>query len=75
MMDKSIENMKNALYKDEQLYNWFMNWEPDDDKGYMWSNNSYLDRLSELVNSDGHSGASFAVCCRLTKKDLKDNMI
>ena len=69
-MDKCVSHMISVLKSDTKLYNWFMSWEPDNSKGYMWSNNSNLDKLSELVNSDGHSGASFAVCCRMTKMKL-----
>lgn len=70
MMDESVEHMKTVLKSDSELYQWFMNWDPDESKGYMWSRNQHLDKLSDLVNEDGHSGASFAVCCRLTKRSL-----
>jgi len=47
----------------------FMDYCPHPDGGYMYSSNPMITRLSSLV-SDGHSGASFALCCRFVRERL-----
>ena len=67
-MEEAINNMMQKINNDQELYEWFINYEPDDNKGYMWSNHPNINKISNLVDSDGHSGASFAICLQETKK-------
>ena len=66
----SVNNMVLKIKNDADLYNWFINFEPDSNEGYMWTSHPNIKKISELVSSDGHSGASFAICLRETKKIL-----
>lgn len=70
MMKQSVQNMKNVIEQDPELKEWFLSWEPDKRTGYLYAREPNLEKLSALVDADGHSGASFAVCCRMTKKEL-----
>ena len=52
-----------------ELWNWLKNYEPDDDKGFMFTTGvPQLERLrNELAKdpvNDGHSGSSYAVTMR-----------
>ena len=40
----------------------------------MWTNHPNINKISELVYSDGHSGASFAICLRKSKKILMNEI-
>ena len=73
-MERAVNNMLKVLEAYPNLKDWMINWEPEKDKGYMWSNTIEVETLSNLVEpyGDGHSGASFAVCCRLTKERLME---
>ena len=45
-----------------------------DNHGYMCSDNPMITRLANLV-SDGHSGASFALCCRFVRIRLIEKRV
>ena len=70
----SVNNMVLNIKNNPDLYNWFINFEPDNNKGYMWTSHPNLKRINELVSSDGHSGTSFAICLRETKKILMNEI-
>ena len=72
MMEKAINNMMKVIEKDKELYDWFINYEPDNKNGYIYSSNDNLDKISKLVDSDGHSGASFSICLRMCKERFKE---
>ena len=71
MMRNCVAHMKQVIKSDSELKSWFLSWEPDKQTGYMYARDPNLERLSALVDSDGHSGASFAVCCRIAKQELE----
>jgi len=73
-MKSAVSNMVSKIKNDTELYYWFINFEPDANDGYMWTSHPNIDKISELVDSDGHSGASFAVCLRETKKFLMNEI-
>ena len=73
-MKNNVNNMVSKIKNDSELYNWFMNFEPENNKGYMWTNHPNINKISELVYSDGHSGASFAICLRKSKKILMNEI-
>jgi len=67
---QSINNMMNHINADNNLREYVING-PDDNEGFMWDDNEYIKRLSTLVDSDGHSGCSFAICLRSCQALLK----
>ena len=40
----------------------------DDERGFMWSNDSRIKKISDKLKNDGHSGASFAYTLRKCQK-------
>ena len=71
-MKKAVSNMIEVLDKNPSLKEWFMMFDPSKDEGYMWSRANGLGLLADMVEpyGDGHSGASFSVCCRLAREQL-----
>jgi len=65
--------MISTLRENHLIYE-FMEYDPSKTQGYMYSNDDLIMRLADLV-SDGHSGSSFAFCCRATKEVLIEKRI
>ena len=66
--DRCIYNMITTL-RENNLTNEFMDYCPSPETGYMFADNAMITRLADLV-SDGHSGSSFAMCCRAVRDKL-----
>lgn len=73
-MKNNVNNMVSKIKNDTELYNWFIDFEPENNKGYMWTSHPNINKISELVYADGHSGASFAICLRESKKVLMNEI-
>ena len=75
---QAVINMKNALQKNNDYLQFMINFSPDEDTGYAWSQNQDFKRISDFLenetNSDGHSGASFAICLRTSIQEIKNEM-
>jgi hypothetical protein len=65
---KSEMNMIKVLKENPELMDWFMAFDPPH---YMFNPHPNLQKLSKLVDSDGHSGASFGLCCQSVKRRLQ----
>ena len=63
MFQKAVENAYIHV-NETNLWEFFKTYTPDEDKGYMYSRNATLDKISLALSSDGHSGASFAITMR-----------
>jgi hypothetical protein len=70
-LEKASINMMKIIKSDPDLYTWFVNYNPAESSGFMYDTHPNVIRISTLVESDGHSGASFAVCMRMCKQKLK----
>jgi hypothetical protein len=55
-----------------ELGDWFRTWNPEADKGYMFSSHPNIGKLLTAVEGDGHSGASFAWLCRNLQAYYRD---
>ena len=55
-----------------ELSDWFKTWEPEADKGYMFSDHPNIWKLGQATEADGHSGSSFAWMCRNLQAFYKD---
>ena len=75
MMEQSVNNMIRVIRSDIDLYTWFINYNPQDSTGFMFDSHPNVIRISQLVDSDGHSGASFAICMRMAKKRLNKSAL
>lgn len=60
---ESLLNMANAITKLE-LWDWLKVFTPEDDEGFMFCKNLNISKIENMVSSDGHSGASFAIAMR-----------
>jgi len=63
MFKKAVENAFKYI-NDNNLWEFFKTYEPDADKGFLFSRNETLDKLSKVLYNDGHSGTSFAITMR-----------
>jgi len=69
---KAENNMIRVLKEHPELMEWFREYNPPH---YMYNNHRNMILLSNLVDDDGHSGASFALCCRAVRNRLIKNEI
>lgn len=79
MWNNAVNEMIQAINSDNKIRNFFINYEPEQNTGYIWSqNNNYLNYarfLDNKTSSTGHSGASFAYCLREAVDIIKNNII
>jgi hypothetical protein len=64
---KAESNMIKVLNDNPKLKSWFIAFDPPN---YMFNPHPNLQKLSTLVDEDGHSGASFAMCCQSVRRKL-----
>ena len=69
-----IHNMFIFILKNN-LSNWFIEFHPDNEKGYMFTKNENINIISEGVADDGHSGATFSYCLRIMQDIFYNNNI
>ena len=65
-----MHNMYIAIVE-HNMQQWFTDFEPPEEKGYMFSEHLNIDILNREVNSDGHSGATFGHCLRIMQDIFK----
>ena len=61
-----IEDARQAITSC-QLWEWFMEYEPEEGKGFLLSQHPNLDRINAAMKYTGHSGASYAITMRILK--------
>ena len=75
---QAVIHMKAALKKNNNYLDYMLEFSPDDDVGYVWTQDEEYKKISRFLdnetNSDGHSGASFACCLRASIDQLRDEM-
>lgn len=64
------DNMIKVIEERPDLAQWFREYNPPH---YMFNSHPNLDTISNLTESDGHSGASFALCCRAARNRMVRN--
>lgn len=69
-IQKQVQNMMSILLKNDELSQFVKNFD-DQEKGFMFSRNKHLLSISQLVDDDAHSGASFTCCLRECQNLLK----
>ena len=72
-MERCVENMVQKIKENEELLKWFMDFKPNENEGYLFTDNINLSKIEKLVDNDGHSASSFALCLRLAKKEINNN--
>jgi hypothetical protein len=81
-MDEHIQeclvNMK-ARVNELELTEWLIGFTPHPEEGFAWTRDpvarEHLDRISDGVDSDGHSGGSFAMCIRIVQTELTEESL
>ena len=71
MAMQAEENMLHVLLSNPKLRSWFVSYKPN---RYMFDPHPNLLKLSKLVDSDGHSGASFALCCHSVRRKYSNRL-
>lgn len=66
--DTMVNNMLDILSTDDELMDWFMAYSPPH---YAFNTHPNIEKLAKMVQSDNHTEASFALCCRAIKNKLK----
>ena len=68
MWNNAVNQMIDAINRDNNIRDFLLHFEPDDNTGYAWTQDPQYKRyaliLDRKTNSTGHSGASFACCLR-----------
>ena len=67
---KAEDNMLRVLDENPHLKKWFMEYDAEQ---YVFNPHPKLMELSRLVESDGHSGASFGLTCHSVRRILLRN--
>ena len=62
----SLLNMANAITQLE-LWDWLRTFSPKRDEGFMFTKNQNVSKIGQMLDSDGHSGATFAMAMRCTE--------
>ena len=62
--DSTLQNAYNVCFSNDRYIDFLKNESPPADKGYIWWNHPILNEISDELDSDGHSGASFACVMR-----------
>jgi|APSaa5957512535_1039671.scaffolds.fasta_scaffold161578_2 hypothetical protein len=68
--ETKFQNMMNILQENYELSQFVKTFD-DQENGFMFSSNKHLSSISQLVDDDAHSGASFACCLRECQYRLK----
>ena len=55
-----------------ELWDWFKNESPPNDKGYMYWRHSNIDKISNCLPENPHSGATFGFCMRCMQSIARD---
>ena len=75
---QAVINMKNALKKNHNYLQFMLDFSPDENTGYAWSQNQEFKKISDFIENetytDGHSGASFAICLRTSIQEIKNEI-
>lgn len=70
---KCEQNMISKINQFPELKNWLISFKPDKNKGFMYTEHENIQKISKLVEDDGHSGASFACCLRSVQAQLQSD--
>lgn len=69
-MESAINNAMNVLNNNKHLREYVKN---QKNESFMFSTDPEIIELNNLLNSDGHSGASFSICMRYCQYLLNSN--
>uniref|UniRef100_A0AB39JDY4 Uncharacterized protein n=1 Tax=Florenciella sp. virus SA2 TaxID=3240092 RepID=A0AB39JDY4_9VIRU len=67
-MDNCVQNAINFIKTDQEMIDYVKNFDGPD--GFSFTQHPIIDRISDAVANDGHSGSSFAICLRICQEKL-----
>jgi hypothetical protein len=77
--ERAVNLMITSINSDNNMLDFFKNFNPDENSGYAWSQNSqykyYTNILDRLTDETGHSGASFACCLRESVNRIREEIV
>ena len=77
--ERAVNLMITSIKSDNNMCNFFIDFKPDENTGYAWSQNPeyryYTKILDRLTYSSGHSGASFAICLREAINRIREEIV
>lgn len=79
MWNNALNQMISAINSDNNMRDFFIQFEPDADKGYAWYQSPeyryYTSILEQKTDSSGHSGASFSCCLREAVNHIRKEIV
>ena len=69
-MERSVDNILREMSKPENI-GFYLTTDPPPNTGFMWWDHPRIRDLRVAVSDDGHSGASFGICCREAVRRLR----
>ncbi len=77
--ERDVNLMITSIKSDNNMLDFFKNFNPDENSGYDWSQNPqykyYTNILDRLTDESGHSGASFACCLRESVNLIREEIV
>lgn len=75
----AVNQMINAINSDNNIRDFLIEFEPDENTGYTWSQDPqykhYAKILDRKTNSTGHSGASFSLCLKESIDNIRRGVV
>ena len=69
-----VQKMKDSIMENEEIYNYLLKFEPNENEGYCWTRDSKYKNYSDILDDATgrvHSGASFSICIRCALEEIK----
>jgi hypothetical protein len=67
-IEKCVNNALSFIKTDQEMIDYVKNF--NGSKGFAFTKNPIIEKITKATNSDGHSGASFNICLRICQKIL-----
>ena len=69
-----VKKMKDSIMENEEIYNYLLTFEPNENEGYCWTRDTKYKKYSDILDDATggvHSGASFSICIRCALEEIK----
>ena len=72
-----VQKMKDSIMENEEIYNYLLKFEPNENEGYCWTRDTKYKKYSDILDDATgrvHSGASFSICIRCALEEIKKEL-
>ena len=72
-----VQKMKDSIMENEEIYNYLLKFEPNENEGYCWTRDTQYKKYSDILDDFTgriHSGASFSICIRCAIEEIKTEL-